>query len=81
MALHTYCIAACIAISSCMAQPNHTKYDTDYHMEEDIYSVEDDALILEEGNFTSEETSNRIVNNPSCGVGGPDDRIIGVTRT
>ena len=75
MALHTYFLAACVAISACMAQPYHTKYD--YHMEEDVYSVEEDALILEERNVTSEETSNRIVNNPSCGVGGTDDCIIG----
>ena len=43
----------------------------------DIFSIEDDALILEEVNATSKEPTKRIVNTPSCGVGGSGDRIIG----
>ena len=72
MSLPTHYLATSIAISYCIAQPYHIQHAT-----EDVYTVQDDALILDGRNITFEENSKRMLNNPSCGLGGSDDRIIG----
>merc|ERR1712117_890923 len=62
----------CVTVAYCLAQ-SYSRYD---NVLEDVYTVEDDALILNAKNGTSEDEA-RIVTSPSCGVGGTYDRIIG----
>jgi len=61
---------ACVTLAYCTAKPFPTYND----ILEDVYTVEDDALILDGNNGTSEDDA-RIVSTPSCGVSY--DRIIG----
>ena len=69
MSLPSYYLA-CISLAYCMAQP----YSINNNILENIYTIEDDALILDGTNRTSED---RIVVTPSCGGGASSSRIIG----